>query len=127
LRALLVKRSEQHRDALRWMLALLEVGHSTIDLRNETIDMSYAERFQPGWETAIETMRRDLADLFEQPETTRLAHALASVDVAIRMAQSLLGTLRVDRERRHRMQRILSYLHFIRTALLDKDAPFNAN
>jgi uncharacterized membrane protein YccC len=127
LRALLAKRSEQHRDALRWMLALLEVGHSTIDLRNETIDMSYAERFQPGWETAIETMRRDLADLFEQPETTRLAHALASVDVAIRMAQSLLGTLRVDRERRHRMQRILSYLHFIRTALLDKDAPFNAN
>jgi uncharacterized membrane protein YccC len=125
LRTLLMKRSEQHRDALRWMLALLEVGHSTIDLRNETLDMPYAERLQPGWGTAIEMVRRDLADLFEQPDTARLTRALASVDGAIRIAQSLRGTLRGDRERRHRMQRILSYLHFIRTALLDKDAPFH--
>jgi uncharacterized membrane protein YccC len=124
LRTLLMKRSEQHRDALRWMLALLEVGHSTIDLRNETLGMPYAERLQPGWGTALDTVRRDLADLFEQPDTARLTRALTSVDAAIRMAQSLRGTLRVDRDRRHRMQRILSYLHFIRTALLDKDAPF---
>jgi uncharacterized membrane protein YccC len=124
LRTLLMKRSEQHRDALRWMLVLLEVGHSTIDLRNETLNMPYAERMQPGWRAAIDTVRRDLADLFEQPDTVRLTRALTSVDAAIRIAQSLLGTLRVDRERRHGMQRILSYLHFIRTALLDKDAPF---
>jgi uncharacterized membrane protein YccC len=127
LRALLRNRSEQHRDALRWMLALLEVGHSTIDLRNETLDMPYAERLQPGWGTAIDTVRQDLADLFEQPDTARLTGALASVEAAIRMAQALRGTLRGDRERRHRMQRILSYLHFIRTALLDEDAPFYAN
>jgi uncharacterized membrane protein YccC len=126
LRTLLMKRSEQHRDALRWMLALLEVGHSTIDLRNETLGMPYAERLQPGWGTALDTVRRDLADLFEQPDTARLTRALTSVDAAIRMAQSLRGTLRVDRDRRHRMQRILSYLHFIRTALLDKHAPFHA-
>lgn len=127
LRALLMTRSEQHRDALRWTLALLEVGHSTIDLRNETLDMPYAGRLQPGWRPALDAVRQDLADLFEKPETGRLTHALASVDAAIRMAQSLRGALREDRERRHRMQRILSYLHFIRTALLDKDAPFYAS
>lgn len=124
LRALLLKHSEQHRDALRWMLALLEIGHSIIDLRNETFDMPYAERLQPGWEAALDTVRRDLVDLFEQPDSARLTHAVTSVEAAIRIAQSLRGTLRADREKRHRMQRILSYLHFIRTALLDSGAPF---
>jgi hypothetical protein len=46
------------------------------------------------------------------------------VEAAIGTAQSLLGELSENREKRHRMQRILGYLHFIRTALLDKDAPF---
>jgi uncharacterized membrane protein YccC len=127
LRTLLMKRSARHRDALRWMLAILEVGHSTIDLRNETFNMPCAERLQPGWGHALEVMRQDLVDLFEQPDTTTLARALASVETAIRLAQALRGTLRADREQRHRMQRILSYLHFIRTALLDRDSPFYAN
>jgi hypothetical protein len=38
----------------------------------------------------------------------------------------MLQTVHADRDRRHDLQRILSRLHFIRTALLDKDAPFNA-
>lgn len=124
LRMLLMKRSEQHRDAVRWMLVTLEVGHSTIDLRNEALDAPYAERLQPGWRTSIDAVRRDLAELFEHPDTGRLTYALASVDTAIRVAQSLRDSLRENPERRHRMQRILSYLHFIRSALLDRDAPF---
>ncbi|WNC95133.1 FUSC family protein [Paraburkholderia sp. FT54] len=124
LRILLMKRSEQHRDTLRWMLVLLEVGNSVIDLRNETVDMPYAARLQPGWDTVLDSVSRDLADLFERPDTARLTRALASVEAAIRIAQFLLGELGENREKRDRMQRILSYLHFIRTALLDKDAPF---
>lgn len=127
LRMLLMKRSAQHRDALRWMLVTLEVGHSTIDLRNEALDAPYAERFQPGWRTSIDAVRRDLARLFEHPDTGRLTDALTSVDTAIRIAQSLRDLLRENPERRHRMQRILSYLHFIRSALLDRDAPFYAS
>ncbi len=127
LRMLLMKRSAQHGDALRWMLATLEVGHSAIDLRIEAFDAPYAERLQPGWNKSIDAVRRDLADLFEHPDTARLTHALASVDTAIRIAQSLRDALHENRERRHRMQRILSYLHFIRTALLDRDAPFYAS
>jgi uncharacterized membrane protein YccC len=127
LRTLLRMRSEQHRDALRWMLVLLEVGHSAIDLRNETVDMPYAEHLQPGWNPALDSVRRDLADLFERPDAARLIRALSSSEAAIRMAQSLLGSLHENREKRHRIQRILSYLHFIRTALLDKDSPFYGN
>jgi uncharacterized membrane protein YccC len=126
LRMLLMKRTEQHRDALRWMLVLLEVGRSAIDLRNETLDMAYAERLQPEWGTVLDMVRRDLAALFERPDTAGLARALASVEAAIQITQSLLESLRDISEKRHRMQRILSYLHFIRTALLDKDAPFYA-
>jgi hypothetical protein len=37
----------------------------------------------------------------------------------------MLQTVHADRDRRHDLQRILSCLHFIRTALLDKDAPFH--
>jgi uncharacterized membrane protein YccC len=127
LRMLLMKRSVQHRDALRWMLVTLEVGHSAIDLRIEALDASYAERLQPGWSTATDALRRDLADLFESPDTSKLTHALASVDTTIRIAQSLRDSMHENRERRHRMQRILSYLHFIRSALLDRDAPFYAS
>jgi uncharacterized membrane protein YccC len=127
LRMLLIKRSAQHRNALRWMLVTLDVGHSTIDLRNETLEAPYAERLQPGWHASLDAVRRDLADLFEYPETGRLMRALTSVDAAIRISQSLRDSLRENPERRHQMQRILSYLHFIRTALLDRDAPFYAN
>jgi uncharacterized membrane protein YccC len=127
LRMLLMKRSAQHRDALRWMLVTLEVGHSAIDLRIEGLDAPYAEQLQPGWSTSIDAVRRDLAELFEYPDTRRLTHALASVDAAIRIAQSLRNSLHENSERRHRMQRILSYLHFIRSALLDRDAPFYAS
>ena len=54
------------------------------------------------------------------------SRALGSVDTAIRVAQSLRDSLRENPERCHQLQRILSYLHFIRTALLDRDAPFYA-
>lgn len=127
LRMLLIKRSAQHRDALRWMLVTLDVGHSTIDLRNETRKASYTERLQPGWQKSLDAVMRDLANLFEYPDTDRLTRAMASVDGAIRIAQSLRDSLRENPGRRHQMQRILSYLHFIRTALLDRDAPFYAS
>jgi hypothetical protein len=51
---------------------------------------------------------------------------LASVRETIGIAQAVLETVHTDRERRHDLQRMLGSLHFIRTALLDKDAPFNA-
>lgn len=124
LRTLLVKQSTQHRDALRWMLVTLEVGQSVIDLRNDAIDTTYAEQLQPRWHKLIDAVGKNLADLFERPESGRLAHALVSVDVAIQLAQSIRDSRHDRVETRHRMQRILSHLHFIRTSLLDRDAPF---
>jgi uncharacterized membrane protein YccC len=126
LRTLLIKQSEQHRDALLWMLLILEVGHAVIDLRNETVDMPYADRLQPGWRVTIETVERELADLFVRPGKERLTHTLASVGAAIHLMQSLRDALHGNRERNYQMQRILSCLHSIQAALLDKDVPFYA-
>ncbi|WP_240975377.1 hypothetical protein [Paraburkholderia aromaticivorans] len=74
----------------------------------------------------LSSTRADLALLFDRSDTRALESALVSVCSATWIAQDVLQTVHVDRDRRHDLQRILGCLHFIRTALLDKDAPFNA-
>ena len=126
LRMLLTRRSRRRREALRWMLATLEVGHAVIDLRNEAACADYAPALHPRWSSTVERMCDDLARLFARPDAQALERALVSVRAATWIAQDVLQTVHAERDRRHDLQRILSCLHFIRTALLDKDAPFNA-
>ena len=126
LRVLLTKRSRRHRDALRWMLVTLEVGHAVIDLRNEVVHAAYAQALHPRWSVGLERVNDDIARLFERPDQASLERVLASVRETIWIVQDVLEAVHTDRERRHDLQRILGCLHFIRTALLDKDAPFNA-
>lgn len=126
LSALLTKRTRQHDDALRWMLATLEVGHAVIDLRNETTHATYARSLHPRWGICIEEMNAAIGRLFERPDQVRLELALVSVSAATGTMREVLKTVHGHRERRHDLQRVLGCLHFIRTALLDKDAPFSA-
>lgn len=125
LRVLLRKPSRAHRHALRWMLLTLEVGHAMIDLRNEAASAHYAEALHPRWRPVLQEMSDDIAQLFERPDPKLLTRALVSVRAATWVAQQILDTGYTDRDRRHDLQRVLGCLHFIRTALLDKDAPFN--
>ena len=125
LRMLLTHRSRRRRHALRWMLATIEVGHAVIDLRNEAARADYADLLQPRWHGVIERTCDELARLFERPDPRALERALVAVRSASWLAQDLLQTVHADRDRRHDLQRILSCLHFIRSALLDRDAPFN--
>jgi uncharacterized membrane protein YccC len=126
LRMLLTRRSRRRRDALRWMLVTLEVGHAVIDLRNEAARAGYAQALHSRWSNSLAQTCDDLARLFERPDARGLDRALVSVRSATWVAQDVLETVHADRDKRHDLQRILSCLHFIRTALLDKDAPFNA-
>ncbi|MDR6408751.1 FUSC family protein [Paraburkholderia terricola] len=125
LRLLLTRRSGRRRDALRWMLATLEVGHAVIDLRSEASRATYAVTIHRRWDSALEQTCNALSQLFARPDAHALEHALVAVRSATWIAQDVLQTVHADREKRHDLQRILSCLHFIRTALLDKDAPFN--
>ncbi|MFM0737694.1 FUSC family protein [Paraburkholderia xenovorans] len=125
LRMLLSRRSRRRRQALRWTLVTLEVGHATIDLRNELVCAGYAQALHPRWNSSFARTCDQLAQLFTRPDARSLESAISSVRAATWIAQDVLKTVHADRDRRHDLQRILSCLHFIRTALLDKDAPFN--
>ncbi|MFM0154113.1 FUSC family protein [Paraburkholderia sediminicola] len=127
LRMLLTRRSRRRRDALRWMLVTLEIGHAVIDLRNEASHAGYARALHPRWNSSMARTCDDLARLFERPDARGLERTLASVRSTTWAAQDVLETVHGDRDKRHDLQRILSSLHFIRTALLDKDAPFNTH
>lgn len=112
------------RGMLRWMFTVLEVGHAIIELRREQdglpVHPAYHER-QP-WRQAIRVMGRSLIRLFIQPSQANLERSLHAVDHAIGEAQ------RADEPfARHFdtsvLRRVQSYLHFIRSSLLDPQSP----
>ena len=126
LRTLLVRRTRQHRDALRWMLSTLEVGHAVIDLRDELNAFSESKPPQTlRWTGSIDAVLHELPRFFDDPTPGHHARTLKSVNPGDPRAQHTLQAWYAVPNERHRMQRIVGCLHFMRSALLDKDAPFN--
>ncbi|WGS48783.1 FUSC family protein [Paraburkholderia sp. D15] len=125
INALAPNEPELKRDTLRWLFAVLEVGNAMIDLRHEVAtlpaDARYAKTMP--WRVTLRTMRDALTALFERPRADRFDRALAAMADAIAAVQQVLAAFTPPREERHRLQRILSQLHFIRTALLDPQSP----
>ncbi|POR46168.1 putative membrane protein YccC [Paraburkholderia eburnea] len=118
-------------DTLRWMFATLEIGNAAIDLREELASLPSHPRFAKAapWRAQTAATLKSVAALFEHPDARRHAAALATTTAAIGAAQVVLeDVLREDapREERHPLQRCLSHLHFIRTALIDPQSPFAA-
>ncbi|WP_144934922.1 FUSC family protein [Pseudomonas alabamensis] len=111
-------------ELLRWMFAVLEIGHAIIELRKEQASVpvhpAYAE-WQP-WRQAIRVMGRALARLFLQPNAGNHERALWAVDQAIASVQTADEPFA-----RHFdtsvLRRVQSYLHFIRSSLLDPRSP----
>ena len=111
---------------MRWLFAVLEVGNAVIDLRREIATLPADARYaKSGCRGASPnaTMRDAVAALFDRPSAQRMDAALAATADAIAAVQQLLTTFTPPREERHQLQRILSHLHFIRTALLDPQSP----
>ncbi|MFM0737147.1 FUSC family protein [Paraburkholderia xenovorans] len=113
------------RDTLRWLFSVLEVGNAVIDLRQEIAALPRDPRYAKSmpWRVSLHAMRDALTALFEKPRADRIDRALAATVDAIAAVQQMLATFTPPREERHRLQRILSQLHFIRTALLDPQSP----
>ncbi|WP_323072028.1 FUSC family protein [Mycetohabitans endofungorum] len=112
---------------LSWTFTVLEVGHAVIELRTELDRLPADPRYSANmpWRQAAQHMLNTLAALFSAPSHRRLVDAreatAASIDAALVMLRSVAGL----RDDRHRLQRTLSYLHFIRTALLDTQSPLS--
>jgi uncharacterized membrane protein YccC len=114
------------RDTLRWLFSVLEVGNAVIDLRHELATLPAHARYASGtpWRDAIRAMLGAVSALFAGPGERRYEKALAATDAAIAAVQALLP-FDPPREERHQLQRILSHLHFIRTALIDPQTPLS--
>lgn len=124
-------------DTLRWMFATLEIGNAAIDLREE-LGAASAQAAAPAratdalaarapWRDTIAATLKAVSALFARPDANRYATALATTRAAIAACHGVLEQIvREDapRETRHRLQRVLSHLHFIRTALIDPQSPF---
>jgi uncharacterized membrane protein YccC len=115
------------RNLLRWMFVVLEIGHAIIELRREQailpVHPSYAES-QP-WRQAIRAMGRSLVRLFIQPDRHNLARSLYAVDHAIICVQNTDEPFAPHFDT-SALRRVKSYLHFIRTCLLDPQSPLAA-
>ena len=110
------------------MLLVQEVGHAIIELRNEQamlpVHPAYAES-QP-WRQAIRVMGRALMRLFLQPNAGNLERGLIAVDHAISRVQATDEPFAPHFDT-SALRRIKSYLHFIRTSLLDPQGPLHAS
>jgi uncharacterized membrane protein YccC len=122
--ALVAGREDLQREALRWLFAVLEVGHAVIDLRTE-LNRSGTST-DAASRDSIKQALHQVARLFDHPCPRRFDAALSATSVAIDDLHTLLDTVREPREERHQLQRMSSHLHFIRTALLDPQSPLGA-
>jgi len=115
------------KNLLRWMFVVLEVGHAIIELRKEQailpVHPAYAES-QP-WRQAIRVMGRALVRLFLQPNHSNLERALVAVDHAISRVAATDEPFAPHFDT-SALRRVKSYLHFIRTSLLDPQSPLAA-
>ncbi|RPU98510.1 FUSC family protein, partial [Pseudomonas aeruginosa] len=80
----------------------------------------YAER--TAWRRAIRLMGRALIRLFLQPGPSNRQRALHAVEQAI-MAVRAAPEPRAPQFDTSPLRRVLSYLHFIRSSLLDPQSP----
>jgi uncharacterized membrane protein YccC len=113
------------RDTLRWLFSVLEVGNAVIDLRGELATLPAHERYgaQTLWREAIDAMFAAISALFVKPDAARYTQTINTTDAAIAQARAVLAGFHPSREERRQLLRILSHLHFIRTALLDPQSP----
>ncbi|WP_426618378.1 FUSC family protein [Pseudomonas rustica] len=115
------------KNLLRWMFVVLEIGHAIIELRKEQailpVHPAYAES-QP-WRQAIRVMGRALVRLFLQPNSSNLERALIAVDHAISRVAATDEPFAPHFDT-SALRRVKSYLHFIRTSLLDPQSPLAA-
>jgi len=121
-------REERRHEAMKWLFAVLEVGRAVIDMRSELelLASNPLNARTAEWRLNVSSALHSVAALFERPQVARATTALARTERAIASLKEVLSQYRAPRAERHRLRRILSHLHFIRTALLDPESPVSA-
>ncbi|MBM7060615.1 FUSC family protein [Pseudomonas sp. UL073] len=115
---------EVQRNLLRWMFLVLEVGHAVIELRRDQADLPHTPAYAADtpWRQANRALGRALVRLFTQPTADNRLRAVCAVQQSIAAAQAAAEPYELHFERAP-IRRVLSYLHFIRSSLLDPQSP----
>jgi uncharacterized membrane protein YccC len=123
---LAASKPQVQRTLLRWAFVVLDIGHAIIELRLEQsrlpAEPCYAE--SQAWRQAIRALGRALVRLFSKPGPGNLERGLAAVDHAIDCVQNTREPFASHFET-SALRRVESYLHFIRSSLLDPDSPLS--
>ncbi|MCM2482988.1 FUSC family protein [Burkholderia glumae] len=116
------------REALRWMFTVLEVGNAILDLRHELAGLPRDPRYAATmpWRIAVHRTRATITALFATPTPAGFDAALAANGEAIAATRQAIDTFAPPAQDRHRLERVLRHLHFVRTALLDRESPLAA-
>ena len=120
--------------ALSWMFLVLEVGHAVLELRDEIASMGIVTPIRAntgeggGWQQALRATRLDIEQLFRKPTVEQRMNTLRTTSHAIAVMQATIervsaGVAPFNEAHIASMHRIASYLHFIRSALLDPVSP----
>jgi arginine deiminase len=101
-----------------WLLSTLEIGHAVIALRELRPEINH-----PYFSELLLEGLNAIAELHETPTETLRMKALKAIDNAIENLTSDISTDMTMPEAEHELRRqALSMLHFIHSALLDKES-----
>jgi uncharacterized membrane protein YccC len=117
---LAASRPDVQKRLLSWFFVVQEIGHAVIELRRE-LDALPAEPWyarNTPWRSATDELGRGLIRLFAEPDSSRLERALKAAEDAIATAHATEEPRPAHFESSP-LRRIESYLHFIRTTLLE--------
>jgi uncharacterized membrane protein YccC len=112
-------------EGLQWLFAVLEVGHAVIDMRNEIhlLRLEGGDAAHAECRKSVSAGLDAIARLFDRPTKARAATALHLTDQAIERVVTLVHVDESMPDQCRRVRRILSQLHFVRSALLDPHSP----
>lgn len=99
----------QDKEVVDWLLSTLEIGQAVINLRQELQQVS-----DPAIRGTIDHSLLQLSRLFAQPNTTLRQRAIVAITSSIERLQTSASLTIAN------SQQLLTMLHFIRGALLDK-------
>ncbi|ROQ30851.1 FUSC family protein [Gallaecimonas pentaromativorans] len=110
---LAARRPDVQTELVQWSLIVQEVGHAMLNWRQEVAAMAPTP-----WHQELNALQQQLVALFMAPSADELLVARQMLDVLLAKLQGQLGAQ--DHFDRSPLRRVVSYLHFARTTLLDR-------
>ncbi|WP_250515951.1 FUSC family protein [Caballeronia sp. INDeC2] len=121
IRALLPQPGPQYREALSWILVVLELGHASIDLRIESRDAEAIRIVHGEWRASTEATMQRLTTLFDAPSKANRDESIRAIDRQVAEALAMIDPMGHATHEVVPMRRMLARLHFMRSVLLDRE------